>query len=362
MNAKGRLRAGVIGLGWAGQQHMIAYADTPDVDLVALAGMETDALRSFGAAYGIPEERRYTDWREIVDHGQLDLLSIAVPTTLHAPIAVAALDAGMHVLSEKPIAENAETARLMVEAAERNDRVLDVSFNHRRRGNVQVLKKIIDAGILGPIYYAKAGWLRREGIPGLGSWFTHRATAGGGPLMDLGVHMLDIALYLLDEPPVRAVTAATYAEFGPRGKGSSSFIRKTGVQPGAFDVEDLSTAFLRLQGGGTLLLESSWAQWIPKDQCYVTIYGSGGGASIEWGAPDDPRSLNIWTEKEGVPATLHPNIPPDGLHTECVVDFVAKVRSRDYTNHRGKQALARAVVIDACYASAEKGTEVTLGS
>ena len=127
------------------------------------------------------------------------------------------------------MAENADTARLMVEAAERNDRVLDVSFNHRRRGHVQVLKKMIDAGLLGPIYYAKAGWLRREGIPGLGSWFTHRATSGGGPLMDLGVHMLDIALYLLDEPPVRAVTAATYAEFGPRGKGQ--FRRRSCARP-----------------------------------------------------------------------------------------------------------------------------------
>jgi predicted dehydrogenase len=363
MSAEARLRAGVIGLGWAGQQHLAAYAEIADVDLVALAGMELGALQKLGVAYDIPEEHRYTDWRDLVDHGQLDLLSIAAPTTLHAPIAVTALDAGIHVLSEKPMAENAETARLMVEAAERNDRVLDVSFNHRRRGHVQVLKKMIDDGILGPIYYAKAGWLRREGIPGLGSWFTQRAISGGGPLMDLGVHMLDIALYLLDEPAVRAVTAAMYAEFGPRGKGSSaaSAMRKTGVEPGAFDVEDLSTAFLRLQGGGTLLLESSWAQWIPKDQCYVTVYGSDGGASIEWGAPDDPhRNLNVWTEQAGVPATLHPNIPPDGLHTESVLDFIAKVRSGDYTNHRGKQALARAVVIDACYASAEKASEITL--
>jgi len=358
-----RFRAGVIGLGWAGQQHMLGYANTADVDLVALAGMEIDALQQLGDTYKISEKHRYTDWRELVDDGQLDLLSIAVPTTLHAPMAVAALDAGMHVLSEKPMAENADTARLMVEAAERNDRVLDVSFNHRRRGHVQALKKIIDAGLLGRIYYAKTGWLRREGIPGLGSWFTRRAASGGGPLMDLGVHMLDIAFYLMGEPPVRAVTAATYAEFGPRGKGSapSPLLRKTGVEPGAFDVEDLSTAFLRLHDGGTLLLESSWAQWIPKDHCYVTMYGSDGGASIEWGAPNDPnRTLSIWTEKSGVPAILHPDVPPDGLHTECVVDFVAKVRSGDYTNHRGKQALARAVVIDACYASAEKGAEIAL--
>ena len=152
--------------------------------------------------------------------------------------------------------------------------------------------------------------------------------------MDLGVHMLDIALYLLGEPSVRAVTAATYAEFGPRGKGSSLSpeMRKTGVELGAFDVEDLSTAFLRLQNGETLLLESSWAQWIAKDHCYVTVYGSDGGASIEWGAPGDPhRTLSIWTEVSGVPASLHPSVPPDGLHTECVLDFIAKVRSGDYT-------------------------------
>jgi predicted dehydrogenase len=110
-----------------------------------------------------------------------------------------------------------------------------------------------------------------------------------------------------------------------------------------------------------LLLESSWAQWILKDHCYVTMYGADGGASIEWGAPNDPhRTLNIWTEKSGVPATLHPSVPPDGLHTECVMDFVTDVRSGDYSNHRGKQALARAVVIDACYVSAEKGNEIIL--
>ncbi len=297
-----KLRAGVIGLGWAGRQHMAAYAAAADVDLVALAGMEAGPLAELSDQYGIAPEHRYHDWQHLVDHGELDVVSVATPTTLHAPIAVAALDAGLHVLSEKPIAENAPTAERMVDAAERNDRVLDVSFNHRRRGEVQALKKIIDDGVLGPIYYAKAGWLRREGIPGLGSWFTQRSTSGGGPLMDIGVHMLDMALHVIGEPQVTAATAATYAEFGPRGRGSSavSTMRKTGVQEGAFDVEDLSTAFLRLDGGGTLLLESSWAQWIPKDRCYVTVYGADGGASIEWGAPNDPdRTLEIWTEVGG---------------------------------------------------------------
>jgi predicted dehydrogenase len=111
-----------------------------------------------------------------------------------------------------------------------------------------------------------------------------------------------------------------------------------------------------------LLLESSWAQWIPQDLCYVTLYGSEGGATIEWGAPTDPvRVLNVWTEVQGMPASLHPNVPADGEHAACVADFVAAVRSGDFTHRRGDEALARARVVDACYVSAEKGTEVALG-
>ena len=126
-------------------------------------------------------EHRFADWKDLVAAGCVDVLSIATPTTLHGPIAVAALDAGIHVLSEKPMAENAEVGQTMVDAARRSSRVLEVSFNHRRRGDVQALKKIIDAGVLGDIYYAKAGWLRREGIPGMGSWFTRQAEVRGWP-------------------------------------------------------------------------------------------------------------------------------------------------------------------------------------
>ena len=220
--------------------------------------MEADQLALLGDQHGIAAEHRFADWKDLVAAGCVDVLSIATPTTLHAPIAVAALDAGIHVLSEKPMAENAVVGQTMVDAARRSSRVLEVSFNHRRRGDVQALKKIIDAGVLGDIYYAKAGWLRREGIPGMGSWFTRQAKSGGGPLMDIGVHMLDMALHLLGEPQVTSATAATYAEFGPRGRGASAYGlgRKTDVTADDFDVEDLATAFLRLDGGGTLLLES----------------------------------------------------------------------------------------------------------
>lgn len=364
MSSDSTIRAGVVGLGWAGRQHMDAYAAQAGVELVALAGMEADQLALLGDTYGVDPERRFADWADLVAAGCVDVLSIATPTTLHAPIAIAALDAGLHVLSEKPMAETGDVAQTMVDAARRSGKVLEVSFNHRRRGDVQVLKQLVDAGALGDIYYAKAGWLRREGIPGMGSWFTRQATSGGGPLMDIGVHMLDMSLHLLGEPTVTSATAATYAEFGPKGRGASAYGlgRKTDVTADDFDVEDLATAFLRLDGGGTLLLESSWAQWIPYDQCYVTLYGSEGGASIEWGGePREPyRKLGIWTEKDGVPAELTPVVPPDGNHLETVVQFLAAVRSGDPAEHDGSEALIRAKVVDACYASAAKHAEIEL--
>src|SRR5699024_10317974 len=212
-----RLRAGVIGLGWAGQQHVAAYAADPRVDLVALSAKEEHLLASLGEEHGVPG--RYTDWQQMIAEAELDVVSIATPTFLHAPMASAALEAGLHVLCEKPMAENSAGAARMVEAATRAGRVLDVSFNHRQRGDVAALRRVVDSGVLGKLYYAKTGWLRRQGIPGLGTWFTRAQSAGGGAMMDIGVHMLDMSLHLMGEPRVTAASATTHAEFGPRGRG-----------------------------------------------------------------------------------------------------------------------------------------------
>ena len=211
------LRVGVVGIGWAGQQHLMAYNALDGVRIVALAGMEEELRNSLQAEYSIPNA--FADWKDMLEHGGLDAISVAVPTFLHAPIAIAALERGIHVLSEKPIARNAVEGQAMVDAARKAGRVLDVAFNHRRRGDIKALKGVIDDGGLGRPYYAKASWLRRSGIPTLGSWFTNPELAGGGPLADIGVHALDYALHLLGEPKVVAVSAATHSELGPQGRG-----------------------------------------------------------------------------------------------------------------------------------------------
>lgn len=350
------LRAGVIGLGWAGQQHVDAYAAAEGVDLVALAAKEEDLLAKVGDTYGV--ERRTTNWEDLLDE-DLDVVSIATPTFLHAPMSIAALQAGINVLCEKPMAETGAAAEQMVTTAESQGKVLDVAFNHRQRGDVAALKQVVDSGLLGKIYYAKTGWLRRQGIPGMGTWFTSAKSAGGGALMDIGVHMLDMTLYLMGEPEVTAASASTHAEFGPVGRGGSRFGVSSVEDGSPFEVEDLASAFLRLDGGGTLLLESSWAQWIPHDQVYVTLYGSEGGASIEWGGPpEDPYNrLNIWSEVQGFPAKLAAPVGPNGGHAASVDAFLAKVHSGEAI-HVGREALRRARVLDACYESAATGAQV----
>lgn len=333
---------------------MLGYLECPDTDLVAVAGFEDQVAARLTRELAIPASYRTLD--EMLAAENLDVVSIATPTALHQPLTVAALDAGVHVLTEKPMAQSAAAAATMAAAARRNDRVLEVCYNHRRRGVVQALRRSIEGGLIGEPYYAKAGWLRKQGIPGLGSWFTRKDSAGGGPFMDLGVHMLDLSLFLLGEPRVTTVSASTYAVFGPRGRGGGRVY--TGDDLPLFEVEDLATAFLRLDSGGTLLLEASWAQWIPRDIVYAEVYGSAGGARLEWEVPDG--GLTITTEMGGEPAVVHPTIPADGGHSKVVADFIGTVRSGDWAGAHGEADLHRMEVIDAAYASADAGHEVTL--
>ncbi len=356
------LRAGVVGLGWAGQQHMDAFAALDGVELVAIAGMEDDARVELGEKYGV--KRLHRDWKDLVAEGDLDIVSVAVPTFLHAPITIGALEAGMHVLCEKPIARSATEAQAMVDAARAAGRVLEIAFNHRRRGDIEALKAAIDAGTIGRPYHGRAIWLRRAGIPALGSWFTNREMAGGGPLIDLGVHVLDYALHLFGEPKVLAVSAVTHAELGTRGRGGA------GGGPGAvkqqvgsaYEVEDLASVLLRLEDGGSLMIETSWAAYRPAgDEFGITIYGTEGGADLRVVDYAPVGELTIFTGEDETSEDVVVKADPGRGHQAVVDTFLEHVREvGDWAAFDGSLALERARVIDACYESAALGAEVVL--
>ena len=350
-----KLRVGIVGAGWAGETHLKSYLQVPFAEVVAVADPREERLAQLKNTYSIPVV--YTDYEDLITRTDIDVVSVTTPNYLHAPVSIAALSSGKHVLCEKPLARTVEEGEAMVKAAIENHRALEVAFNHRRRGDVTILKNYIDSGGLGRIYNAKAYWLRRSGIPGMGGWFTSREQAGGGPLIDLGVHVLDMALYLLGEPEVTAVSGMTYAELGPRGRGSRGDL----VTPGVYEVEDLATAFIRLKDGVTLLLEASWALYGRHgDDFGVVMHGTEGGADIDIVNYSWENTLTIYSDTAGAPSIVKPKVGRGEGHLAVVRDFVDMVLSGNWQNHQGREGLRRAQIIEAIYRSAQEGRELAL--
>jgi len=354
------LRVGVVGVGWAGQQHLAAYHVLPGVEVAAIAALEAPARAEVAARFGV--ECHVDRWEDLLDIEGLDAVSVAAPTFLHAPVTIAALERRLHVLCEKPLARTVAEGTAMVEAARRAGRVLDVAFNKRQRGDIRKLHEIVAAGRLGSPYYAKTWWMRGRGIPTLGSWFTRAELAGGGPLLDIGVHVLDYALFVLGRPAVTTVSASTYDHLGTAGFGSSPGSDKTGVSGArVFDVEDLATVFMRLEGGGTLLLEASWAAHRPApDELGLTVFGTGGGAELVIHDQDEAGSLRIFTDDGGVPAETRLATELGGAHDLVVEQFVRTVRSGEWDGADGSAALQLARVVECCYRSAAEGREIVV--
>ncbi|WP_420363206.1 Gfo/Idh/MocA family oxidoreductase [Curtobacterium aetherium] len=378
-DASRTLRVGVVGLGFAGTTHLDAFTALPGVEVIALAGQEPERLRELATSRGVPNA--YADWQDLVARDDLDIVSIGVPNRLHHPIAVAALESGKHVFCEKPLATTGEQAQEMVDAALRNDRVLEVAYNHRRRADVQFLANHLrggqtagDAvdttddgalatpgtGPIGTVYHARASWLRRAGIPGIRSWFVNKETAGGGPLIDLGSHVLDIALHLMGEPTVVTASAVTYNELGRAGRGGSDRDPVSAATGRPFDVEDFASALLRFEDGSSLLLQASWASYSKDaEDIEVELLGSTGGARLFIRDYATEGTVTLYSDEQGIPTVTRPGVQvPAGHHQRVIEEFLATIRSGRHDGHHGEFALHRSRVVDAVYASAQAGHEV----
>ncbi len=349
------LRVGIIGSG-IGRSHAEGYATQSRVTIAAIAGLD-ERSKTLAASYGA---RHYGEYAELLAQSDIDAVSVCVPNGLHAEVTLAALAAGKHVLVEKPLARTPAEGESMLAAAKAAGKILMISFNHRQRSDVQYIKQIIESGRLGRIYYAKSYWMRRAGIPGINSWFVNKNMAGGGPLIDLGVHMLDIAMYLMGEPTPVAVNAATYAEFGPRGQKGMNSVRQT--VEGKYEVEDLATAMIRLEGGATLQLETSWASHGPNgDDFGIILYGTEGGAELKVVDYHNVKTVRIfYDEANGTPVDLVPNIKPGGGHVDVINNFVAAILDGAPAIPSAEDGLRRTQVIDACYRSSAEGREIRL--
>lgn len=352
------LRVGVIGCG-AGEFHLKGYSDNPRVKILALAGLDGPRCQQLVSTYGIPH--LYGDYSELLANPDIDAVSIAVPNHLHRPIAVAALRAGKHVLVEKPLSRTVEEGEEIVRVAREVGKVLSVSFQRRSRHDVQLVRHQIETGAMGQIYHAKAFWMRRSGIPGLGTWFTNKEQSGGGPLIDLGVHVLDLAFWLLGQPRPISVSAATYAELGPRGRGQWSGARFSQIEGVPYEVEDFATAFLRFEGGITLTLDVSWAAFTDHtDEFGISLLGTEGGASIHSKDYSQEGTLRLIGEIDGTPAVTIPRLIPNHGHTQTIQNFVEAILDGAPIDSTGESALELVRLIRLIYRSAELGRELRI--
>jgi predicted dehydrogenase len=344
------LRFAVIGAGAIGLNHLHAIDRSPRAKVVALA--ETSPQRRQEAADKFHVPTAVADYRELLGREDVDAVSIALPNYLHAPVALAALRAGKHVHLDKPMAFSAREATAILAAAKKAKRVFMVGQNQRFSRDAQTLKHFITNGTLGDIYHARAWWLRRAGIPRIGSWFTQKKFAGGGCLLDIGVHMLDLGLHLMDNFQPETVTGITHRRFGPRGLGDGSW-GKSEIDPQArFDVDDLAAAFIKLKGGKSIILEVSWAAHIVEQNHGVQVYGTEGGGQVFPVKICKPgaTSYDIITP-EGVKLPY----PEERLHhfIECVLDGKKPMVAPE-------QSLAVQKILDGIYQSAKTGKEVRL--
>ncbi|SDD63100.1 Predicted dehydrogenase [Paenibacillus sp. UNCCL117] len=301
-----KLKIAVIGAGSISSAHLNAYAKNPEVEVVAICDLVEERAKSAADKYGA--SKVFTDYRELLADPEIEAVSICTWNNTHVEISIAALDAGKHVLVEKPMSTDIGKAEELQKAVQRSGKLLQVGFVRRYGGSAKVLKQFIDAGDLGDIYYAKASILRRLGNPG--GWFSDRDRSGGGPLMDIGVHIIDLCWYMMGRPKVKSVSGNTYNKLGNRAHIENlSFYRAADYDASKNTVEDLANALIRFENGASLFVDVSFTLHQKNTVSSVNIYGDKGGAEIE---PD----FVIATEKHNTILNIQPQIDYPGFHFE----------------------------------------------
>ena len=353
-----KLKVAVIGNGGISGVHLRGYSLNPDVEIYALCDINEERLNRRGDEYHVDPARRFTDVNEMLAAcPEIEAVSVCTWNAAHAQCAIAALNAGKHVLCEKPMAMTVEEAEAMQAAAEKNNRLLMIGFVRRFGNDCAIMKDFIDNGYFGDIYYAKATYLRRKGCPG--GWFGDKARSGGGPLIDLGVHIIDLCRYLMGNPKPVSVYGATFNKLGNRSniKSKAGYISQTRENEDIFNVEDLATAMIRFDNGSVLQIEASFSLNIEKAEGVLQFFGTKAGAKL------DPE-LTIYSEMNdymtNVKLANSTALSFDGLFENEINHFVECVRTGKPCRNPAQDGVTLMKILTGIYKSAETGHEVLI--
>ena len=315
-----KLRIGIIGTGGIAHNHMKAYLHMDDVEIVAGADIVPGKAEAFFEEFGLEGVHCYTDHREMLQNEQLDAVSVCTYNRQHAVCAIDALNAGVNVLLEKPFTVTTEEAVEVMRAEKKSGKVLSIGFQPRGDENMKMIKKIVESGTLGQIYYIQTGGGRRRGIPN--STFIEDRTAGIGALGDIGCYSLDMVLNAIGYPKPLTVSGYKSAFFGTNPKYATADKTHTAAENAArFSVDDFAAAFVRLEGGIILDFRISWAMH-PDTPGDTIIFGTEGALRIP--------STDCWNGTVGGPMTLYHDVA--GQRTETVIPIIEnKTKTPNWT-------------------------------
>ncbi len=348
------VRFGFIGAGQIAYYAAEAVLRHPHGKLIAIQDLHLERLKTLQKKHSL--EFAHETVEDLLANKSVDAIYIAVPNKFHIPLAIQALEAGKHVILEKPFAMNAAEAQKAIAVAEAAGLVLNVGMNQRFAADAQKIKQLVDEGLLGDIYHAKAYWMRRSGIPKLGTWFGNKEIAGGGSLYDIGVHMLDLCLYTINNFEPVSVVGATYTKFGNRGLGEGGWGLSDRTEV-PFDVDDFATAFIRFANGATVTLDTCWAcHQAQGNRENIEIFGTEAGATLHparlfRGSAALPAAYEIVDELK-----IALKMP----HQERFHNFINHLRGEEALCVTTHQALVVQKILDAIAESNRTGREVRL--
>lgn len=349
------INVGVIGTGSISAMHLQSYEKHANANLLAVCDLNEERAQRAAEQYGATKV--YTDYNELLADPEIDAVSICTWNNTHAEISIAALNAGKHVLVEKPLCRTVEEALQVQEAVKSSGKLLQVGFVRRYDPNAQMLREFADKGEFGEIYFAKASSVRRLGNPG--GWFSDIERSGGGPLIDIGVHVIDLCWYMMGRPKPVSVSANTYRKLGNRSNVRNlSFYKAADYDAEKNTVEDMANAMIRFENGASLLVDVSFTLHSKENLQSVKLYGDKGGFEI------DPEVV-IVTEKHDTIINIQPQTDNKGFDFNAafqseVDHFISSIENGTSPLSPVEDGVEIMKILCGIYESAEKGVEVLL--
>ncbi|HIZ19859.1 MAG TPA: Gfo/Idh/MocA family oxidoreductase [Firmicutes bacterium] len=300
-----KLKVGIVGCGGiANGKHFPALARQAErVEMVAFCDLILERAEKAAKEYGVAGAKVMTDYREMMADKSIDVVHVCTPNRSHCEISVAALESGKHVMCEKPMAKTVADAQKMLDAAKKSGKKLTIGYQNRFRPDSQLMKRYVDRGDLGEIYYGKAHAIRRRAVPTWGV-FLNEYEQGGGPLIDIGTHALDLTLWMMGNYKPKAVLGHAFKKLGNQTETGNAW---GDWDPAQFTVEDSAFGMVTMENGATIMLESSWAlNTLDVREAQTTLCGTLGGADMVDG-------LRINKVDLGYQTTIKPSLEAGGV-------------------------------------------------